>query len=168
MRGSTFLLGLSSFKCRGENLPFCFSLSIRFLFFPPLVCFPSFFFFFFFHFLFYFFFFLFSFLLLMWIASTKWSKSGGNFPPLSSIAACHHHYFSLNNFSIFLLPLFPSFDTWLNVSHSHKCTTWIMPSHSPRVPCDIHMIMPCVTRHPMPRKREISTVSESDEIRRGN
>ena len=82
------------------------------------------------HILFYLFFFLFSFLFLIWIASTKWSKGGGNFPPLSSIATCHHHYFSLN-FLIFLFPLFPSFDTWLNVSHSHKCTTWLMPCVTP-------------------------------------
>ena len=79
----------------------------------------------FFHFFLYLFFFLFSFLFLIWIASTEWSKSGGNFPLLSSIATCHHHHFSLN-FLIFF-PLFPSFDKWLNVSHSHKCTTWLMP-----------------------------------------
>ena len=76
----------------------------------------------FFHFLFYFFFFFFSFLFLIWITSTEWSKSGGNFPPLSSIVTCHHHHFS-HNFLIFLFPLFPSFETWLNVSHSHKYTT---------------------------------------------
>ena len=49
-------------------------------------------------------------------------KTGENFPSLSFIATCHHHHFSLN-FLIFLFPLFLSFDTWLNVSHSHKCTT---------------------------------------------
>ena len=86
-----------------------------FLFFFPL-----------FHFLFYLIFFLFYFLFLIWIASTECFKSGGNFPPLSSIATCHHHHFSVN-FLIFLFPLFPLFDTWLNVSHSHKCTTWLMP-----------------------------------------
>ena len=58
------------------------------------------------------------------------SKSRGNFLPLSSIATCHHHHFSLN-FLIFLFPLFPSFDTWLNVSHSHKCTTWLMSCVTP-------------------------------------
>ena len=93
-----------------------------FLFDPHPPSFPFFFFFPFFHFLLYFFLFLFSFLFLIWIASTEWSKSWGNFPPLSSIAICHHHHFSLN-FLILLFPLFPSFDTWLNVSHSHKCTT---------------------------------------------
>ena len=65
-------------------------------------------------FLFSFFSFLFSFLFLIWIASTEWSKSKGNFPPLSSIATCHHHYFSYK-YMIFLFPLFPSFDTW----HDH-------------------------------------------------
>ena len=34
-------------------------------------------------------------------------------------------------FLIFLFPLFPFFDTWLNVSHSHKCTTWIMTCVTP-------------------------------------
>ena len=168
-------------ECR-ENLHFFLSplslfIYIRFIFFRPPVCFPSFLFFFFpflpflsikhpsfclhpspfsliylifsllsfspftplfdhhpsnfpfffpfFHFLLYVFFFLFSFLFLIWIASTKWSKSGGNFPPLSSIATCHHHNFSFN-FLNFLFPLFLSFDTWLNVSHSNKCTTWLM------------------------------------------
>ena len=84
----------------------------------------------FFHFLLYFFFFLFSFLFLNWIASTELSKSGGNFLPLSSIATCHHHHFSFNLW-IFLFPLFPSFDTRLNLSHSHKCTTWLMPCVTP-------------------------------------
>ena len=129
------------------------SLSIRFPFFPPPVSFPSFFLLFFFlpylpnfplfvcshpisfsfpfylfsHFLISFFFssffsFLFSFLFLIWIASTKWSKGGGNFPPLSSIATCHHHHFSLN-FLIFLFPLFPSFDTSLNLSHLSQFAT---------------------------------------------
>ena len=88
------------------------------------------FFFYFYHFLFYFFFFIFYFLFLIWIASTEWAKSGGNFPPLSSIATCRHRHFSLN-FLIFLFSLFPSFDTWLNVSHSHKCTTWLMPCVTP-------------------------------------
>ena len=106
--------------------PFSPSLSIRFLFFPFPICLSSFFlllFFFpflllyplnfplfvcshpisfsfpfplFFLFLFSFFSFLFSFQFLIWIASTEWSRSGGNFPPLSSIATCHHHLFHLN------------------------------------------------------------------------
>ena len=144
---SSSTVELRSSECR-ENLHFCFSLSIRFIFFPPSVCFPSFFFLLpyplnfplfvcshpisFFSFLsFSHFFFsslsfpsfsIFYFLFLIWIASIKWSKSGGNFPPLSSIPTCHQHHFSIN-FLIFLFPLFPSFDTWPNVSHSHKCTT---------------------------------------------
>ena len=57
----------------------------------------------FFHFLFYLFLFLFSFLFPIWIASTEWSKSRGNFPPLSSIVTCHSHIF----FLIFMIFLFP-------------------------------------------------------------
>ena len=131
-----------------ENLPLCFSLHflslslslypisflsspclLPFLFFfslslsnelPPFCLLtPYFLFLSFFYFLISFFSFLFSSIFLIWIASTEWSKSGGNFPPLSSIATCHHHHFYLN-FLVFLFPLFPSFDTWLNVSHSHK------------------------------------------------
>ena len=41
-------------------------------------------------------------------------------------------------FSCFILPL----DTWLNVSHSHKCTTCYSMCPSPNVPCGIHRIMP--------------------------
>ena len=156
MRGSTFLLRPLSFDHRDVEKISIFvslSISIRFLYFPPPICFPSFFLLFFspplstelppfclltpyFLFLSFFlfslifsslsfslpFFFIFYFLFLIWIASTEWSKSGGNFPSLSSIATCHHHHFS----------------------HA-MC-------HSPRVPCGIHMIMSCVTRHPMPRK----------------
>ena len=115
-----------------ENLHFCFFLSLYPISFPPplLFCFPlphfsflihqtyfsfclfphlifSFFSYFsqfpFFHLLLYLFFFIFSFLHLIWIASTEWSKSGGNFPPLSSIATCHSHIF----FLIFMIFLFP-------------------------------------------------------------
>ena len=84
----------------------------------------------FFHFLFYFFFFLFSFLFPILIASTEWSKSGGNFPLLSSIATCHSHIF-FPYFHDLSFPIISSFDTWLNVSHSHKCTTWLMPFFTP-------------------------------------
>ena len=55
-------------------------------------------------------------------------------------------------FLILSFPLFPPRGTCLNVSHSHKCTTCHAMCHSPKVPCDIHKIMPCVTRHLMPRK----------------
>ena len=156
---SSRTIKLFTVKIPGKS-PFLFlslSLFIQFFFFPHPVCFPSFFLLFFFsslihrtspflfahalfpfpflflflsHFLIYFFFFPFSFLFLIWISSTKWSKSGGNFPPLASIATCHHHKFSLN-FLIFLFPLYPSFDTWLNVSHSHKCTRWLIPCVTP-------------------------------------
>ena len=78
-------------------------------------------------------------------------------------------YFLFFFFCSYFLFLFPCFihplDTWLNVSHSHKCTTCHALCSSPKVSCGIHRIMPCVTRHPMPRKSEISTVSKFDEIR---
>ena len=60
------------------------------------------------------------------------------------------------SFFLYFLFLFSSFipplDTWLNVSHSHKSTTCHSMFPSPKVPCGIHRIKPCVTRHPMPRK----------------
>ena len=40
--------------------------------------------------------------------------------------------------------------------------------HSPRVPCDIHMTMPCVTRHQCLKKLEIFIVSESNKIKWDN
>ena len=41
-------------------------------------------------------------------ATPEWSKSGRNFPPLSSIATCHHRHFSLNflDFSFPFISLF--------------------------------------------------------------
>ena len=83
-------------------------------------------------------------------------KSEGNFPPLSSLLSPPHIclIFSLFLFSLFSLlvlsyptelsllfapilnffflilfsfPIISSTYTWLNVSHSYKCTTWLMP-----------------------------------------
>ena len=75
----------------------------------------------------------------------------GKLPPPSSFATCHSPIF----LNFFHFPLFSSCDTWLNVSHLSQ----FAPTHdyhamcpTPRVPCGILMIMPCVTRHLMPRK----------------
>ena len=74
-------------------------------------------------------------------------KSGGNFPPFSYLATCH-----LYNFLYFSFFLYPTLDTWLNVSDSFKFATqhgYHAMCHFPRVPCGIHMVMSCVTRHSM-------------------
>ena len=75
----------------------------------------------------------------------------GNFLPTSSFATCHYHIF----LNFFHFSLFSSCDTWLNVSHLSQ----FAPSHgyhamclAPKVPCGIHMVLPCFTRHSMPRK----------------
>ena len=161
MRGSTFLLGLSSFDSwnAGKNLIF-FSLSfflspsVRFSFshffsfllspflsieFPFLcVCSSP-------PFLFIFHFLIFSFSPFFLSFSHFFSSpfvwllfslihrivQVGKFP--TTFLLCHFvtlTFFSLN-FYIFLFPLFLSFDTWLNVNHSHKCTTWLMPCVTP-------------------------------------
>ena len=72
----------------------------------------------------------------------KWGK----LPP--TFLHCHLSSlpFSLN-FLIFLFPLFPSFDTWINVSHSHKCTTWLMSCVTP-LRCHVASnILPFVCSH---------------------
>ena len=74
------------------------------------------------------------------------SKSRGNFPPLYSMP---HDFFT--NFPYchdFSFPIISSFDTWLNVSHSHKCTTWLMPCVTP-LGCHVASTCSC---HPMCRK----------------
>ena len=175
MHGSTFLLGQSE---RRENLPFCFShhsLSDFFSFVscwlppfsfmlasllfsliqhtPPFVCFS-------FHFLFIFSFLSFSHLFLFLHFHFSFSPLDcinrmvpkmGNFLPTSSFATCHSHIF----LNFFHFPFFSSCDAWLNVSHLSQFS----PSHgyhamcpAPRVSCDIHMVLPCVTRHSTPRK----------------
>ena len=75
----------------------------------------------------------------------------GNFLPTSSFATCHSHIF----LNFFHFPLFYSCDTWLNVNHLSQ----FAPTHgyhamcpAPRVPCGIHMVLPCITRYPMSRK----------------
>ena len=57
-------------------------------------------------------------------------------------------FFFLFLFSCFIFPIL--LDTWLNMIHSHKCTTCHAMCHSSKVPCGIHRIMSCVTRHPTP------------------
>ena len=145
MRGSTFLLRASSFYCRnaGKNL-FFFSPTF---FLSPSIRFSLSFFFSFLFFSFYLVFFFFSPL------STELSK-WGNFPPLSSFATCHLHNFL--NFFLFLF-FFP-----INSSTCHlaQCESFTQVHHmahamchSPRLSCGIHMIMPCVTQHPVPQKK---------------
>ena len=199
MRGSTFILGPSSFDRRNTgNLPFCFSLPFLFLSIQfSSVCFSSFLFFFFFSFLLFlsselpffglfslsflfhfpfslFFHFLFSsfssFLFFFSFNSypigfyQKWGKLHPPPPPPPL-----PHLSSPPFFLIFLFLLFPSFDTWLNVSHSHKCTTWLMP-------CVTHLgfhVASTSSRHMSSNtqrleKHEIPTGSKFDEIRQGN
>ena len=61
----------------------------------------------------------------------------------------------------FLSPSFlpPQLDTWLNMSHSSKCHVSLAtlrgyPAMCPslKVPCGIHMVIPRVTKHPVPQK----------------
>ena len=54
---------------------------------------------------------------------------------------------------IFFFPFITSCNTWPNLSHLFQVHHMdLSMCHSLGVPCDIHMIMPCVTRHPVPRK----------------
>ena len=135
MRGLTFTLRPSEFDCRntGKIPLFCFSLfslslSLSLSDFSYLPCLLPFLFFFsfllFFHFLihhtsfspclflshFHFPFFS-HFLMLFFLFaplssfSYPYGSSGGNFPPLSSLATCHHHVF-LPYFLYFLFPFY--------------------------------------------------------------
>ena len=45
-----------------------------------------------------------------------------HFPPFPHVTFTFFLYF--HDFSF---PIISSFDTWLNVTHSHKCTTWLIP-----------------------------------------
>ena len=99
--------------------------------------------------------FIFSFILsfyLILIHPPKLSKSGGNFPPLSSMPYVITMFFFLIFFILFF-PFITSCNTWLSVSHlfqvNHMAPTMC---HSLGVLYGIHMIMPCVTRHPVSRK----------------
>ena len=97
-----------------ENLPFCFSFSLYpilpsflsfsflsfllhshflLLFVPSSFLFISFQFLFSHFLLFLSFFFLFLFLHFLFWITISYGSSGGNFPPLSSLATCHHHVF---------------------------------------------------------------------------
>ena len=78
----------------------------------------------------------------------KWGKLPPTFLYYHMSSPCIS-YFLL----YFTFPFITSFNTWLNVIYlfqvhhmSHAMC------HSLRVPSGIHMIMPCVTRHMMPRK----------------
>ena len=48
-----------------------------------------------------------------------------HFPP------CYVLFTIFPYFHDFSFPIISSFDTWLNESHSHKCTTWLMPCVTP-------------------------------------
>ena len=145
--------------------PFFFSLSFSLCSFPPLSFFLFSSFFFFFSFWSYpteFFFFLlslsiisfsFSLFSLHLILIHQMHQKWGKLPP--TFLFCH---MSSSHFSYFLDFSF-SFDTWLNMIHLSKCHVSLATPHdhhttcpSPKVPSGIHMVMPCVTRHSVPRK----------------
>ena len=98
--------------------------------------------------------FFFSFLLsfyLILIHPPNLSKSKGNFSPLSSMPHVISMFFFL--IFIFIFPFITSCNTWLNVSHLFQVHHMdLAMCHSLGVPYGIHMIMPCVTQHPLSRK----------------
>ena len=56
-------------------------------------------------------------------------------------------------FLIFFFPFITSCNTWPNLSHLFQAHHMdLSMCHSLGVPCEIHMIMPCVTRNPVPQK----------------
>ena len=160
------------------SLPFLsLSLSIRFLLYSLPVCRPSFFFFLFFFFLLFLIHriplslfapthFLISsfslflhllFFLLFWISINRMVQKWETSSPLPPLPLVILTFFLI---IFFHFPLFSSCDTWLNVSHLSQFAPthgyyFMCPAH--RVPCCIHMVLPCVTRYL--EKREISTVS---------
>ena len=95
--------------------------------------------------------FLFLFLLLL-ASPTSMDQVGEtspHFPPWPLVITM---FFFLILF-ISYFPFITSCNTWLNVSHlSQVLHMTLAMCHSHRVPCSILMTMPCVTRHPMPRK----------------
>ena len=113
--------------------PFFFSPPHFFLFFfsfppyplalPYFVCSPSHFFFIF-LFLFPFSFSLFFFLTLI---PVKVGETSHHYPPLPHVTFT----FFFLIFLYFPFLLVPPLDTYLNVSHLHKCTTWLMPCVTP-------------------------------------
>ena len=133
--------------------------------------------------------FLISFSFFFFLISFYWSSFFILFPflfpcsnPIEFSCLLHSHSFKiLIFFFFFILPfdffflfslyflLFPSFDTWLNVSHSHKCTTWLIPRVTP-LGCHVASTCSC---HVSPdtwclEKREILIVSDFNKIRLGN
>ena len=165
---------------RRENLPFCFSLFLYMIFFSFLSCWlPPFSFLLdsllfslvqptlslfalHFHFLFIFSFLLFSHLFFFFLhflfsfspldCINRMVPKLGNFLPTSSFATCHSHIF----LNFFHSPLFSSCDTWLNVSHLSQFALthgYHAMCLAPRVPCGIHIVLPCITRQPMPQKK---------------
>ena len=162
------------------SFPFCFFFFPFFSFLAfflidinrtPFVCSPSHFVFFFhfpfslllFHFLF-----SFSFSLFLFYHSTDFIKVGETSPhfPLPCHMSSPQFYLIFLDFSF---PIISLFDTWLHVSHSHKCTTWLMPCVTPlgchvASTCSCHVLLDtrCLKKHKIP------TVLESEEIRRGN
>ena len=52
-------------------------------------------------------------------------------PELPCLLHCHSFYFSVFIFFISLFDFLSPFDACLHVSHSHKCTTWLMPCVTP-------------------------------------
>ena len=84
--------------------------------------------------------------------STEFIKVGETSPhfPLSHLSSPCIFLIFLYFFSFFFIT---SFNTWLNVSHLFQVHHMAHAMcHFPRVPCGIHIIMSCVTRHPMSRK----------------
>ena len=166
--GKSPFFSLSPFSL---SLSVCFFLSFIFCFlsfFPPLhflypansfthVCSHLIFSFFIFSFVFLFsFFFFFSHFPIsfyfLFFSSTEFIKVGEtslHFPLSHFSSPCIFLIF-LHFFSFFFIS---SFNTWLNVSHLFKVHHMAHAMcHFPWVPCGIHLIMPCVTRHPMSRK----------------
>ena len=81
------------------------------------------------------------------------SKSGENFPLLSSMPHVITMFFFLI-FFIFIFPFITSCNPWLNVRHLFQVHHMdFSMCNSLGVPYGIHMIMPCVTRHPVSRKK---------------
>ena len=97
------------------------------------------------------FFFIFSFPLLL-ASPTRMDQVGEtspHFPPWPLVITM----FFFHIFFIFFFPFIISCNTWLNVSHLfqvHHMT--LAMCRSLGVPYGIHMLMSCVTQHPVPRK----------------
>ena len=112
--------------------------------------------------------------------STEFVNKWGNFPPLSSMPLVILIYIFFNFliffFFIFLIALLLPLATQLNMSHSHKCTTWIMLcvtllGFHVASTCLCHVASTCSCHVSLDtrclEKRKISTVLEFNEIRLG-